>query len=51
MKIYVFTGFNNGRYVFTFSVVAHSPHRAIELLYNDKTLKDIEFDKLLMEGF
>ena len=31
MKIYVFTGFNDGEYVFSFSVTAYNSHQAIEI--------------------
>ena len=49
MKIYVFTGFNDGEYVFSFSVTAYNSHQAIEIASNDELIKDMKFDRLVMK--
>lgn len=50
MKIYTFTGSNDDKYVFSFSVAADSSKQAIEALYNNELINGIEFDKLTMKG-
>ena len=49
MKIYVFTGFNDDEYVFSFSVTAYNSHQAIEAACNDELIKDMKFNRLVMK--
>lgn len=49
MKIFVFTGFQDGGLVFSFSVTAYSSRQAIEIASGDELIKDMDFDRLVMK--
>lgn len=49
MKVFVVTGFQEGGFVFSFSVTAYNSRQAIEIASGDELIKDMEFDRLVIK--
>lgn len=49
VKLFVINGFQDGGFVFSFSVSAINSCEAMKLISNDELIRDMEFDRLVIK--